>query len=176
MLFCSRYHRGGGAACDGSPACPWPRPPSALTPASLLSTCFLRAAYAGRGCGASRAHAGAKPPPPPSAGKLDDLYSFDPATMTWTLLSGAEYGTRPLARSAHGFTSVGGTLYVHGGCYGESGGGVLMLCAKLARRGARSLPAATHCVVMDLFCNGGCLGKDSFEHGWYMFEKQVISL
>ncbi len=53
--------------------------------------------------------------PLPSAGFLDDLHSFDPATMTWTLLSAANDTRRPSARSGHGFTSAGGLLYVHGG-------------------------------------------------------------
>jgi hypothetical protein len=51
----------------------------------------------------------------PSAGYLDDLYSFDPATKNWTLLSAADDTYRPSARSLHGFTSAGGLLYVHGG-------------------------------------------------------------
>ncbi len=49
------------------------------------------------------------------ADPLDDLHSFDPATMTWTLLSAANDTRRPSARSGHGFTSAGGLLYVHGG-------------------------------------------------------------
>ncbi len=52
----------------------------------------------------------------------DDLHAFDPATMTWTLLSAADDAGRPSARYAHGFTSAGGLLYVHGGFtrdYGE---------------------------------------------------------
>ena len=52
---------------------------------------------------------------PPSAGDLDDLHAFDPATMNWTLLSAALDAPRPLARVGHGFTSAGGKLYVHGG-------------------------------------------------------------
>ncbi len=52
---------------------------------------------------------------PPSAEILDDLYSFDPATMTWTQLSPAHDAPRPSARYDHGFTSAGGRLYVHGG-------------------------------------------------------------
>ena len=63
-------------------------------------------------------------PPPthytPSAGLLDDLHWFDPTTMTWTLLSAEDDVHRPSARSKHGFTSVGGLLYVHGG-YGLMG-------------------------------------------------------
>ncbi len=53
---------------------------------------------------------------PPSAGYLDDLHSFDPATMAWTLLSAAaDSAPAPSARYWHGFTSAGGKLYVHGG-------------------------------------------------------------
>jgi hypothetical protein len=54
-----------------------------------------------------------------SADYFDDLYSFDPGSMTWTLLLSAD-GTRPAARYSHGFTSAGGKLYVHGG-YGRRG-------------------------------------------------------
>ena len=54
-------------------------------------------------------------PPPPSAGFLGDLHSFDPANMTWTLLSAAHDAPRPSAREGHGFTSARGRLYVHGG-------------------------------------------------------------
>ncbi len=67
--------------------------------------------------------------PPPSAGDLGDLHSFDPATMTWTLLSPAYDPRRPSARRDHGFTSAGGLLYVHGG---QSGAG-----SSLSLRGAR---------------------------------------
>jgi hypothetical protein len=59
---------------------------------------------------------------------LDDLYSFDPATMAWTLLSAAP---RPAARSNHGFASAGGKLYVHGG-FGFNGSmaGIMMRALK----------------------------------------------
>ncbi len=41
---------------------------------------------------------------------------FDPANMTWILLTAAKGSTKaPSARSLHGFTSAGGKLYVHGG-------------------------------------------------------------
>ncbi len=43
------------------------------------------------------------------------MFSFDPANMTWTLLSAAAKGTAPSPRYGHGFTSAGNTLYVHGG-------------------------------------------------------------
>ncbi len=61
--------------------------------------------------------------PVPSAGLLDDLHSFDPATMTWTLLSAANDTRRPSARAEHGFTSAGGLLYVHGGYRYKEGDG-----------------------------------------------------
>jgi hypothetical protein len=53
--------------------------------------------------------------PPPLAGYLNDLHSFDTTNMTWTLLSAAADSVWP-ARSGHGFASAGGRLYVHGGC------------------------------------------------------------
>jgi hypothetical protein len=46
---------------------------------------------------------------------FDDLHSYDPVTMTWTLLSGTVDDARPSGRSAHGFTSALGKLYLHGG-------------------------------------------------------------
>ena len=61
--------------------------------------------------------------------RLDDLHAFDPATMTWTLLSPADDPRRPSARFGHGFTSAGGLLYVHGG-YSDAG-------SSLSLRGAR---------------------------------------
>jgi hypothetical protein len=64
----------------------------------------------------------------PSAGYLDDLHSFDPATMTWTLLSAANDTHRPSARSDHGFTSAGGLLYVHGGSVFSVGDGSGSVC------------------------------------------------
>jgi hypothetical protein len=57
-----------------------------------------------------------------SAGLLDDLHSFDPATMKWTLLSVADGAGRPSKRSGHGFTSAGGLLYLHGGSSSTSTG------------------------------------------------------
>jgi hypothetical protein len=50
------------------------------------------------------------------AGLLDDLHSFDPATKAWTLLAAAAGSSfAPSARYMHGFTSLAGKLYVHGG-------------------------------------------------------------
>ncbi len=57
----------------------------------------------------------------PTAGNIDDLHVFDPATMNWTLLSAALDAPCPSARYSHGFTSAGGKLYVHGG-YGTKQG------------------------------------------------------
>ena len=51
----------------------------------------------------------------PLAGPRDDLYSFDPATMAWTLVLAAADSDRPSARDDHGFASAEGKLYVHGG-------------------------------------------------------------
>ncbi len=55
--------------------------------------------------------------PAPSAGYLifDTLFQFDPATMTWTLLSNTDDYGRPSSIYGHGFTSAEGRLYVHGG-------------------------------------------------------------
>ncbi len=53
--------------------------------------------------------------PSPVAVRLDDLYLFDPANTTWSLLSAAAGSSGPAARWGHGFTSAGGKLYVHGG-------------------------------------------------------------
>jgi N-acetylneuraminic acid mutarotase len=46
---------------------------------------------------------------------LGDFLSFDTTTMFWIDLAYAASGTAPTARAAHGFTSAGGKLYVHGG-------------------------------------------------------------
>jgi hypothetical protein len=53
----------------------------------------------------------------PLAGLLDDLHGVDPnaAIMEWVSFSSATDGVRAEARQNHGFTSVGGLLYVHGG-------------------------------------------------------------
>jgi hypothetical protein len=51
-----------------------------------------------------------------SFGLLDDLHSFDPVNMTWTLLSTGAEGSPPSARFEHGFASAEGKLYVFGGC------------------------------------------------------------
>ena len=46
---------------------------------------------------------------------LGDLHAFDPITKVWTGLSAAASGIPPTARFSHGFTSVEGKLYLHGG-------------------------------------------------------------
>jgi hypothetical protein len=46
---------------------------------------------------------------------FSDLFAFDPQTLTWKNLTGTVLGTPPSARFGHGFASVGGLLYVHGG-------------------------------------------------------------
>jgi hypothetical protein len=54
--------------------------------------------------------------PPLSPGYFNDLYSYDPSSLTWTPLSASPGGAPPPApRRYHGFTSVLGKLYVHGG-------------------------------------------------------------
>ncbi len=71
------------------------------------------------------------PRSPLSAGYLNDLYSFDPTNMTWTLLSAAtlawtlDAAGRPSARYLHGFISAGGRLYVYGGEAIYEGGAVM---------------------------------------------------
>ena len=45
---------------------------------------------------------------------LDDLYVFDPVTVTWTELSDGATSP-PTARFSHGFTAAGKRLYVHDG-------------------------------------------------------------
>ncbi len=58
-------------------------------------------------------------------GYHDKLYSFDLTIMTWTLLLAAEDSdSPPMGRESHGFTSVGGKLYVHGGIGWKMGGNV----------------------------------------------------
>ena len=52
---------------------------------------------------------------------LRDLHAYDPVAMAWTNLSAPRpgNGTAPTARGNHGFTSVDGKLYVHGGWDGQ---------------------------------------------------------
>jgi hypothetical protein len=40
---------------------------------------------------------------------------FDPSSMKWSALSDGIEGALPSPRQHHGFTSVGGRLYLHGG-------------------------------------------------------------
>ncbi len=76
---------------------------------------------------------------PLPAGFLDDLHSFDPTAMVWTLLSpGADSGQPPSARRWHGFASAGGKLYVYGG-QGNSG---TDCCAAMVVRVWFSVPYA----------------------------------
>ena len=51
---------------------------------------------------------------------LRDLHAYDPVAMAWTNLSAPGNGTAPTARGNHGFTSVDGKLYVHGGWDGQN--------------------------------------------------------
>ncbi len=52
------------------------------------------------------------------AGLLDDLLVFDPASGTWTDLTGGNSGSSPSPRGGHGFASDGNLLYEHGGWNG----------------------------------------------------------
>ena len=98
----------------GGGPCASTRPVPPRAPARLLTCHHLRIAFP------SALHPPLTTrPPPPSAGYLGDLHSFDPATMTWALLSAADDARRPSARTRHGFTSAGGLLYVHGGSPGD---------------------------------------------------------
>ena len=54
------------------------------------------------------------------AGGLNDLHSFDPASMTWSDLGGTTTGRTPTARDAFGMASTeDGILYVFGGGGGD---------------------------------------------------------
>ncbi len=49
-------------------------------------------------------------------GLLNDLWMFDSNTTQWTNLTAVSQGmVSPSSRSYHGFTAVGGKLYLHGG-------------------------------------------------------------
>jgi hypothetical protein len=50
-----------------------------------------------------------------AAAYTNDFHVYNPATMTWFDLSGHTLGTPPTARYKHGFSSMEGKLYVHGG-------------------------------------------------------------
>ncbi len=45
----------------------------------------------------------------------NDLYMFDPITMTWTRLSNTANSNPPRERAVHGFTQEGDKLYLYGG-------------------------------------------------------------
>ncbi len=92
-----------------------PRPPAAVPHFRQMFVPILPARHAVTSTPASRPSSRLPCRSPLSAGRLDDLHSFDPANMTWTRLSAANDAGRPSARSGHGFTSAGGLLYVHGG-------------------------------------------------------------
>ena len=46
---------------------------------------------------------------------MNDLYRFDPETLSWTDLTNAVSGTPPQPMARMGFAAVGNMLYVHGG-------------------------------------------------------------
>jgi hypothetical protein len=55
-------------------------------------------------------------------GNLNDLFLFNPATLSWAEFSADEI--RPAARQLHGFAPAGGKIYVQGGssvCLGDNG-------------------------------------------------------
>ncbi len=67
---------------------------------------------------------------PPPAVLYDDLHSFDPTAMVWRLLSPAAGSMQPKsARFMHGFTSLAGKLYMHGGTIlQDTGQGKTAIC------------------------------------------------
>jgi hypothetical protein len=46
---------------------------------------------------------------------LNDLFAFDPLTLTWVDLSAGAAGAPPLARAAHSLAALGERLYIHAG-------------------------------------------------------------
>ena len=50
---------------------------------------------------------------------FDDLYVFDPSSLTWTNATATASGPAPSGRSQHGFAASSGRLYVHGGTTGD---------------------------------------------------------
>ena len=90
-------------------------------------------------------HARAPPRSLPPAADLNDLYAFDPGTLTWT--APLTSGVPPTPRDGVGFASVEGNLYVFGGGYydfvafsGEPCGGSLANIRKVAhlKKGVRA--------------------------------------
>ncbi len=59
-------------------------------------------------------------------GFLNDMHSFDPTRMAWTLLTAAatDVSRHIAARNGHGFTSMRSKLYVHGGWNEDTGDGL----------------------------------------------------
>ncbi len=53
---------------------------------------------------------------------LGDLLALDPTSLTGLDPTAKISGTPPSARQRHGFVSMGGSLYVHGGGVLEVGG------------------------------------------------------
>ena len=51
---------------------------------------------------------------------VNDLYAYDPTSMSWSNLSATASGAPPSPRDSHGFASAGGRLYVHGGEFCEA--------------------------------------------------------
>jgi hypothetical protein len=49
------------------------------------------------------------------AANMNDLFTFDPETMTWSDITKAFRGQAPSQRVSHGFSSNVGKLYLFGG-------------------------------------------------------------
>ena len=54
-------------------------------------------------------------------GYLNDLFELDTDSLQWTDLSTPSSGNPPSSRYWHGFTSLGGDLFVFGGYTGATG-------------------------------------------------------
>ena len=54
-------------------------------------------------------------PPADNLGGSNELFVFEPVTLTWKYIATAENDTAPSPRFGHGFASAGGLVYVLGG-------------------------------------------------------------
>ena len=63
---------------------------------------------------------------------LGDMFVFDTDGMFWSNVSKPAAGNIPSPRFAHGFTELGGMLYIHGGyldpCAEDSGLAIILKC------------------------------------------------
>ena len=55
-------------------------------------------------------------------GNHNDLFRYDPTSLTWTDLTACALGPLPLPRDGHGFTAAGDALYIFGGVFGGTAG------------------------------------------------------